>query len=289
MKRCLKCSTRFDRAEWECPQCGWKPAQRDGRIHFAPAISGANESYDPAWYPELASLEAENFWFRARNRAISWLAHRYLPRTAKYLEIGCGTGYVLQMLQREFPAWKTTATEAHAEGLAFAAGRVEDSVAFYQADARALPFREEFHIVGAFDVIEHIREDEDVLAEIHEALKPWGYVFLSVPQHMFLWSKYDELGHHFRRYSKQELFEKVRRAGFKVVDSTSFNSLLLPAMLASRLIRNEQAKSDVLDELRLGRTLNRMLEGVLAIELAALRAGVRWPIGGSRIMLAQRS
>jgi len=106
---------------------------------------------------------------------------------------------------------------------------------------------------------------------------------------MFLWSKYDELGHHFRRYSRSELYEKVRRAGFEVVDSTSFNSLLLPAMLASRLIRNERAKTDVLDELRLGRTLNRMLEGVLGIELAALRAGIRWPIGGSRIMLAQRS
>jgi len=128
-----------------------------------------------------------------------------------------------------------------------------------------------------------------VLAEIRSALKPGGYLFLSVPQHMFLWSKYDELGHHFRRYSRSELFEKVQRAGFKVVDSTSFNSLLLPVMLASRLIRNEKEKTDVLHELRMGRTLNRILEGVLGIELAALRTGARWPIGGSRIMLAQRS
>jgi len=289
MKRCLECSTSFDHAEWKCPKCGWTPVQRDGRVHFAPQISGANESYDPAWYPELASLEAENFWFRARNRAIAWIAHRHLPRAAKYLEIGCGTGYVLQMLQREFPAWNITATEAHAEGLNFATSRVADSVTFYQVDARAVPFREEFDVVGAFDVIEHIKEDEAVLGEIRAALKPGGYAFLSVPQHMFLWSKYDELGHHFRRYSRSELYEKVRRAGFEVVDSTSFNSLLLPAMLASRLIRNERAKTDVLDELRLGRTLNRMLEGVLGIELAALRAGIRWPIGGSRIMLAQRS
>jgi SAM-dependent methyltransferase len=289
MKRCLKCSTLFDRAEWKCPQCGWAPLQRNGRVHFAPEISGANESYDPAWYPELASLEAGNFWFRARNRAFSWIAHRYLPQTANYLEIGCGTGYVLQMFRREFPGWKLTATEAHAEGLDFAANRVEGPVTFYQVDARAIPFREEFDVVGAFDVIEHIKEDEAVLAEIHAALKPRGYVFLSVPQHMFLWSQYDELGHHFRRYSKVELDEKVRRAGFTVVDSTSFNSLLLPVMLASRWIRNEKEKTDVLDELRLGRTLNRMLEGVLGVERAALRAGVRWPVGGSRIVLAQRS
>ena len=288
MKRCLKCSTLSEGAEWRCPQCGWVPSQRRGRVHFASEISGANESYDPAWYAELASLEARNFWFRSRNRAISWLAHRYLPRTANYLEIGCGTGYVLQMLQREFPEWKVTATEAHSEGLEFAAGRVGDSATLYQVDARAIPFREEFDVVGAFDVIEHIKEDEAVLAEIHDTLKPRGYVFLSVPQHMFLWSKYDELGHHFRRYSKKELIDKVGRAGFTVVDSTSFNSLLLPVMLASRLIRNEKENPDVLDELRLGRVTNRILEGVLGIEFAGLRAGVRWPAGGSRILLAQR-
>jgi SAM-dependent methyltransferase len=287
MKRCLWCDTTFSRPEWICPACGRSPGVRDGVRCFAPEVVGADESYDPAWYEELQRLEENNFWFRARNRLIGWLAKRHLPAEADFLEIGCGTGYVLWMLRREFSRWRITGSEAHLEGLQFAARRVGAGVVFEQIDARAIPYREEFDAIGAFDVIEHIREDAAVLKEVHAALKPGGFLLASVPQHMFLWSRYDEVGRHFRRYSLRELAEKLDAAGLRIVESTSFNTLLLPLMLVSRFVRRSE-DLDVLDELRIGRVLNAALSGVLWLEFALVRLGMRWPVGGSRVFVARK-
>lgn len=261
---------------------------REGREHFANHIDGANESYDPAWYAELATLEEGNFWFVSRNRLIAWIAHRYLPQDADYLELGCGTGFVLKMLRKEFPRWRITAAEAHAEGLRFASDRAGPGVAFQQMDARAIPYRDAFDMVGAFDVIEHIEDDAAVLREIHASLRPNGWFFASVPQHMFLWSKYDEASCHFRRYSMRQLAEKLDRVGFGIVETTSFNSLLLPLLLASRMLNARQRDVDVLDELRLGSMSNALLSLVLWFEFALIRLGIRWPVGGSRLVLAQK-
>lgn len=289
MKICLSCKKAIGGNDWKCHACGWHPAEQEGVHLFAEHITGPDEGYDPQWYDELAKLEGGNFWFNARNRLVCWIAKRHLPVSAGYLEIGCGTGFVLQMLRKQFPKWKIQATEVHAEGLTFARARVGADVVFSQIDARAVPFRDEFDVIGAFDVIEHIKEDDKVLDEIHSALKPRGFFLLSVPQHMFLWSRYDEIGCHFRRYSLAELNSKLQNAGFSIVETTSFNSLLLPLMLLSRLGKRDRNKHvDVLDELRLSRALNAMLSGVLWLEFSLIRLGVRWPFGGSRIVLARK-
>lgn len=262
-----------------------------GVVQFAPHIYGASESYDPAWYEELAGLEAGNFWFGARNRLIRWLAKRYLPTNGNYLEVGCGTGFVLQMLQKAFSGWRINATEAQSKGIEFARERVPADVTFFQMDACHIPFRDEFDAVGAFDVIEHIPDDVAAIAQVHSALKPGGHFILSVPQHMFLWSKYDEAGCHFRRYSATEIESKLKAAGFSILASSSFNSLLLPLMMLSRATKkgNSGGQVDVLEELRLSPAVNAALSAVLRIEFLMIRSGVRFPIGGSRIVVAQKT
>jgi len=66
-------------------------------------------------------------------------------------------------------------------GLTFASQRLPD-VEFLQIDGRDIPYVSEYDALGAFDVLEHIEEDERVLAQIHEALKPSGKLLLTVPQ-----------------------------------------------------------------------------------------------------------
>jgi SAM-dependent methyltransferase len=290
MKICLTCSSHISDKSWQCVNCGWNPAQNSDVVYFAPHISGATEGYDPAWYEELARLEINNFWFVARNRLIRWLAQQHLPNRANYMELGCGTGFVLQMLNKTFPHWCMSATEAQPEGIEFARSRVSSAVKFFQLDACAIPFRDEFDAVGAFDVIEHIRDDIKAIEQIYASLKPNGLFLLSVPQHMFLWSAYDEAGCHFRRYSARELKEKLEQAGFEILESMSFNSLLLPLMMLSRIRkkRGPRVNVDVLEELRLPRTLNLGLSVILQIEYFMLRYGIRFPFGGSRIVVARK-
>lgn len=290
MKICLICSSNIFDKTWQCVKCGWSPAQNSDVVYFAPHISGATEGYDPTWYRELARLETNNFWFVARNRLICWLAKQRLPNRANYMELGCGTGFVLQMLNKTFPQWRMSATEAQPEGIEFAKSRVPSGVKFFQLDACAIPFRDEFDAVGAFDVIEHIRDDIKAIEQIYASLKPNGLFLLSVPQHMFLWSAYDETGCHFRRYSAGELRHKLEQAGFQILESMSFNSLLLPLMMLSRIRkkRGSGVKVDVLEELRLPRTINWGLSIILRIEYLMLRLGIRFSLGGSRIVVAQK-
>lgn len=58
---------------------------------------------------------------------------------------------------------------------------------------KAFPFRKEFDTIGVFDVLEHVHEDEQILAQMHRAVHPdGGGIMLTVPQHPWLWSPTDE-------------------------------------------------------------------------------------------------
>jgi SAM-dependent methyltransferase len=177
---------------------------------------------------------------------------------------------------------RVVGTEFHAEGLVFAAQRLPRAE-LLQMDARRMPFRAEFDVVGAFDVIEHIVEDEDVRRGMHAACRPGGGGMITVPQHAWLWSARDEIAQHRRRYARRELFAKLAAAGFRRPWATSFVSLLLPLMALSR-----RRKKVACAELEVGRAANRVLGAAMGLERALIRAGVRFPAGGSLLAVAHR-
>jgi hypothetical protein len=143
-----------------------------------------------------------------------------------------------------------------------------------------------FDLTGAFDVIEHIAEDEAVLRGLRAATVTGGGTIVAVPQHPWLWSRADEIAHHQRRYRRGELEEKLSRNGFKVVFSSSFTALLLPLMAASRLRRDKRSDEDVY-EFKLSPAINRVFLETLRTEVRMTLAGVRWPAGGSRVVVAR--
>lgn len=288
MKRCLACGARFGAAGWRCPECGREPETLGGFPAFAPELARGGAGYDPEHYDRLFALEASHFWFRARNRLILWALHRHFPGARSFCEIGCGTGYVLTVVREALPGAVLSGSEAFAEGLPFAARRVPDAQ-LMQMDACAIPFAEEFDVLGAFDVIEHIPDDRTALAQMHGALVAGGGLLLTVPQHPWLWSWMDDEAHHVRRYTAAELRDKVEAAGFRVRRMTSFVSLLLPAMMLSRLgRRRQQVEADPYAEFRMSPAVNRLLEGVLSLERGLIRAGVSFPAGGSLLLVAEK-
>jgi SAM-dependent methyltransferase len=236
--------------------------------------------FDPARFEALAAVEQEHFWFRSRARLIVWALRRRFPGAQSFLEIGCGTGNVLAAVARVCP--RVVGTEFHAQGLAYAARR-NPGAQLMQMDARRMPFRDEFDVVGAFDVIEHIDDDEAVLRGMYAACRPGGGVMISVPQHAWLWSRRDEIAQHRRRYSRRELLAKLAAAGFRRPWATSFVTLLLPLMALSR--RRRQVSSA---ELEVGRAANRVLGAAMALERGLIRAGVPLPAGGSLLAVAHK-
>ena len=291
MKNCLECQRSFSAADWHCPHCGHAPAERGGFLIFAPELAAENDGFNPKFFELMVEVEPAHFWFVSRNRILGDVLRRYFASPAKVLEIGCGTGYVLSGMHEVFPQANLSASDIYTEGLSYAAQRVPDAFLF-QMDARHIPFRDEFDLIGAFDVLEHIEDDEAVLAQFFQACKEGGGVALAVPQHRWLWSRMDDFAHHKRRYTRDELVQKLKRAGFSVEYATSFISLLLPLMLAARLLRKPAGieMEDQMDAagLSIGKLTNTVLGMVMAVERSLLRLGLRLPLGGSLLVIARK-
>lgn len=289
MKKCLACSATFPSADSCCLVCGSGPEMQEGFLAYAPALAQGGGGFKAAYFVDLARLEAGHFWFRARNRLIIWALGKYCPEFRSFLEIGCGTGYVLSGIANAYPGAQLHGSEIFTAGLTLAAAR-QPSIDFMQMDGRHIPFVEEFDSIGAFDVLEHIEEDEQVLRQMHGALKPGGIILLTVPQHAWLWSPVDDYACHIRRYSAKEIHAKVEGAGFEILRSTSFVSSLLPAMFASRLLQKASTKkyADPTAELRISAWLNGLFEKMLDAELAVIRYGINFPVGGSRLIVARK-
>lgn len=288
MRQCQSCGSFNVDVTWRCGACGGMPAREDGFLAFSPELARQSSGFRPEYFQQLSEVEEGNFWFVARNRLIGWAARRYFPQTLTFCEIGCGTGYVLKGLASAMPNWKLFATEIYADGLAFAAARVP-AASFCQLDARRIPFVAEFDVVGAFDVLEHIEEDEAVLEQMHRAIKPGGGLLLTVPQHPFMWSQQDEEACHVRRYTAHELRGKIEAAGFHVERLTSFVSLLFPLMyLTRKRSRVPDAEYDLTADLKLPWFVNAVFGVAMAFERACIGAGIRFPFGGSLLVVARK-
>jgi SAM-dependent methyltransferase len=290
LKICASCGSGRCSDDWICSDCGSRPELIGGFNAFAPALALENEGFREEYFGELAALEAGNFWFRARNDLIVWAMRTYFPDCASFLEVGCGTGFVLAGIGAAFPSIALSGSEIFRAGLEFASLRVPYAQ-FYQMDARRIPFHREFDVIGAFDVLEHIDEDVTVVDEVHKALRQGGGFIATVPQHQALWSQQDVHAHHVRRYSAAALRHKVEASGFEVVRLVSFVSLLLPMMFASRLrMRDQRSESefDALQALRMSRPVNTALEAVMSIERAMIRRGLSFPAGGSLLVIARK-
>lgn len=283
MKICFGCQKRYESNDWSCPDCHYTPQlSPDGKPQFAPYLAELNEGFPATRYCK----EAGNFWFRARNRLIVWALKNYFPSMKNFFEVGCGTGYVLSGVQKEFPTVRLYGAEIYAEALNIAAQNV-NCAEMLQMDATRIPYEREFDVIGAFDVLEHIQDDELVLKQMHQALKgKAGGLILTVPQHMSLWSVADDYACHVRRYSASDLSKKLTAAGFRILSMTSFVTSLLPLMYLSRMRNKSLADYDPSGEFDIPLWLNKSLEAVLVLEQSAIRAGLSLPAGGSLLAVA---
>jgi SAM-dependent methyltransferase len=242
---------------------------------------------DTDYFETLARLEAEHFWFRSRDRLLVWALDRYFPHAGSLLEIGCRAGNVLKAFHDAFPHLPLAGSEIEGESLIHARRRLP-GIPLVRMDARQLPFRREaFDVIGMFDVLEHIDEDDEVLRQIFAATRPGGGLILTVPQHRFLWSVVDAHSGHCRRYRRAELLAKIRRCGFVVVRATSFVTALLPLAWISRVMQNRRGLR-VDAEFEIHRVLNGALERVMDVERLLIRTGVSLPAGVSLLVVARR-
>jgi SAM-dependent methyltransferase len=89
---------------------------------------------------------------------------------------------------------------------------------------------EQFDVVCAFEVLEHIENDAAALAEWREQIRPGGWLVLSVPGWQRRWGAHDEHAGHFRRYERAGLASLMSRLGFSEVEVLGYGFPLLSAL-----------------------------------------------------------
>lgn len=288
MRKCLNCRKIFISNRWNCPLCGFEPKYSNKMEIHAPKFMNFSEGFKPEYFSELIHLENSNFWFNARNKLIIWLLRKYMPNVSNFLEVGCGNGFVLSGISRYFPNIAISGSEIYLAGLSYASKRIP-TAKFMQMDAKQIPFFEEFDAIGAFDVLEHIKEDEKALAQFYDAIKLGGVLLLTVPQHKWLWSASDQHACHVRRYTSEEIERKLISAGFQILRSGSFLTFLLPFMMLSRLIQKKKIEDfDPISEFKINPVLNIIFYTLTMLEIIFTKFGVNYPIGGSRFVVAKK-
>lgn len=191
------------------------------------------------YYKEYYSLERKHWWFKAREAIIkeyiqSLVTKRLLQsKEIQILNIGCSTGRSSEYLS-EFG--KVTSIEYDEFCCEFA--REKTGLEIIHGSITELPFSvEKFDLVCAFDVIEHVEDDQLAVNEMKRVLKENGIIFITVPAFMSLWSHHDEINQHFRRYKLNEVNRlfKFDKKG-KTIFSSYFNFFLfLPIYLFRKL------------------------------------------------------
>ncbi|KQZ88794.1 methyltransferase [Phycicoccus sp. Root563] len=177
---------------------------------------------------KLAALEDAHWWYRERRHLLSRMISGVTPGTA--LDIGAAGGGNTRVL--EAAGWSVAALEYGAEGAEVAADR---GLSVLRADATALPVGDDsLDLVVAFDVLEHILDDDSAVGEVARVLRPGGRFLVAVPADPRLWSDHDVAVDHVRRYTRTTLREVLERGGFEVTSMTSWNVLLRPVVALRR-------------------------------------------------------
>jgi SAM-dependent methyltransferase len=176
-----------------------------------------------------------HWWFVGRRSIVRDLISRmHLPENAKILEVGCGPGGNLNMLN-DFGYVK--AFEMSDDAIAMAMKLTNNCFDIKVGSCpNDIPFEgEKFDLICMFDVLEHIEEDVETLIALTKHLNNNGKLLITVPAYQWLYGAHDKLLHHKRRYSLNELSRKVQNSGYEIKKISYFNSILFPFAFAVRV------------------------------------------------------
>jgi SAM-dependent methyltransferase len=245
---------------------------------------------DATYEAKYHQLEDTHWWFRGRRHYLLQL-FRQVPTSARVLEIGCSGGPLMLALQAKGYT-QLTGIDISTEGIALA--RACGLTDVYVMDA-AQPtlLNGGYDLIIASDVLEHIDDQAAALTAWHQLLAPGGQLWVFVPAFEHLWSPHDVANHHYRRYTKRSLTDRLTESGFTIRKSSYWNHALYFPVALLRSFRSKERKVTVgtptpTDDLKpVAAPLNWILYSWLRLENALLGA-LNFPVGVSVFALARK-
>ncbi len=244
-----------------------------------------------AYYQEYYHLERNHWWFKTRGQIIMDRLAKEMDtrKTLKILNIGAATGRTSELLAN---LGEVTSVEYDAECCAFT--RQETKLEVIQASILELPFEHEvFDLVCAFDVIEHVEDDQKAIAEMKRVCKPAGKICITVPAFMQLWSHHDVVNQHYRRYVMPQVTALLASGEGELCYRSYFNSLLFVPIWSfrrfSHWLGREEQREGAGSDFSVGKNslLQKTLGQVFSLERKLLH-WLRFPFGVSILAVWQK-
>lgn len=243
-------------------------------------------------YGNLERVEAHH-WYYSGKREIArrWLERaRPIIASDRLLDCGAGTGcFALEMSAR----CDVTVLDDHEAALKLLLAKFPaERVISLAGDKVPLPDGV-LEYVTALDVLEHVPDDAAVVRGFHRLLRPGGVALVTVPASMALWSDWDVVLHHYRRYSRPQLEALFPPAQWELVYSNYTNVFAFPAVWFLRRWRGwfpvrtgagGAARERAEDKVP-ARWLNRLLR---ALFVRPAFWNLRFPFGVSLVLIARR-
>lgn len=239
-------------------------------------------------YNFIERNEESHWWYRGRRLIFEEILGKILKGKSdgKIYEIGCGGG-------GNFEVWSKFSDYCVGVDIS---QRVLDSCKKYgyqklilldAENLSGIPDGDAF-MVTACDVLEHIENDEKAVKEFYRILNKDGILFITVPAFQFLWGGADKLSLHKRRYNKEQLENLLKSAGFKVLRSTYFNTLLFPPVLIGRILERILKLKPEVEYKSLPKFLNYLLFKIFGFEKHLLKY-FNLPFGVSLMVIVQKT
>lgn len=232
---------------------------------------------DREYYLEYYFLERNHWWFRVRASIIIDHLKKICPegKTLKVLNIGLATGLSTEILSQ---IGYVTSIEYNRECAEFTFKKL--GVMVINASILDLPFKSHsFDLVCAFDVIEHVEDDQRAVDEMRRVCRSCGVIFITVPALNILWSHHDAVNNHYRRYTMRvitKLFDAPNEG--EVIHKTYFNSILFPAILVfrvlSRIFPNSLIRHGAGSDFTIVKNenpINKLMFGIFSLERLLLK------------------
>lgn len=237
------------------------------------------------WYE--ANSE-DHFWFQWRARIAAALFARVgLPteRPLRVFDVGCGTGITARQLART-TSWVFDGADLNLEALKRCTSGL-DRVLYYDVLEKREEFRQQYDVVILFDVIEHIEQTQPFLEAVFFHLKPGGIALVNVPALKALFSVYDTVAGHYRRYDRRMLAAEFAPLAATVVDQVYWGFSMVPLLLLRKLVL--RGETDETDTIRTGFVPpSPFAHSLLKAAMTAETALVSRPLFGSSLMGAIR-
>lgn len=234
-------------------------------------------------YIDLYTLEENHWWHVSKRKIVRYLIEKYVQKKNPHiLDVGCGTGKNIEELKRYGQVW---GIDNSLDAIKFCKKRGLDNVKQGNAENIRLPANS-FDIITLLDVLEHT-DDNKALNEMKRVLKKGGFLIVTVPAFPWLWSKWDEILHHKKRYTAKSLKEIFKSYDFSVIYlSYCYSFLVLPALFI-RIIKSFISRKNYSSDFKLSNFFFNIILGHLATSEFWLAQRLPLPIGTSIIAIVK--